>query len=275
MLAQPLPIAQIWNWIRVLVSNFFSLNHITKCFCLRQIKLHVGSEYQEVQTMKLHFQLYGQGRVRRNGVSDPSIGEADSFWLNCFCPRSSLCPRFPSLHPLPSWCWFVAPGICWNTWYKRYCCLSGTLLLVEVTSCGRTNWVVLSRAAEGSCFLDVLSFEHFLGFVCGGFCLFLLFFWLLFSNQIFLDSDLLTEGIGQLCFSSDVLVLQVCLQDVSVCWWNVALVDTWVFLFMLLLDGQLSINPCFFPPFSSFGMMVTWQSTLRSLGENHNKTPPT
>lgn len=49
------------------------------------------------------------------------------------------------------------------------------------------------------------------GFVC-----FLLFFWLLFSNQIFLDSDLLTEGIGQLCFSSDVLVLQVCLQDVSV-----------------------------------------------------------
>lgn len=172
MLAQPLPIAQIWNWIRVLVSNFFSLNHITKCFCLRQIKLHVGSEYQEVQTMKLHFQLYGQGRVRRNGVSDPSIGEADSFWLSCFCPRSSLCPRFPSLHPLPSWCWFVAPGICWNTWYKRYCCLSGTLLLVEVTSCERTNWVVLSRAAEGSCFLDVLSFEHFLGFVCGGFCLF-------------------------------------------------------------------------------------------------------
>lgn len=44
------------------------------------------------------------------------------------------------------------------------------------------------------------------------------FVWLLllFSNQTFLDSVLLTEGIGQLFFSSHIPVLQVRLQDVSV-----------------------------------------------------------
>lgn len=63
----------------ICIKLFFYFNHITKCFCLRQIELLVGSEYQEVQTTKLYFQLNRQGHVRRNHISDPSAGGADSF----------------------------------------------------------------------------------------------------------------------------------------------------------------------------------------------------
>lgn len=63
----------------------------------------MGSEHQEVQTTKLHFQLDGQGHVRRNHVSDLSAGEADSLWVNSLCPRNS--PRSPPSPVLPLlWC---------------------------------------------------------------------------------------------------------------------------------------------------------------------------
>lgn len=127
MLAQPLPMAQIWNEIRVFVSNFFSLNHITKCFCLGQIKLHVGSEYQEVQTMKFHLQLYRQGHVRRNRVSNLPLEKL----IHCksipsaqgvHCVRIFLTSLPPSL--ILTVLWFVVPGTCWNiavtAWFELW-----------------------------------------------------------------------------------------------------------------------------------------------------------
>lgn len=201
----------------------------------------MGSEHQEVRTTKLHLQLNGQGCVRRNHISDPSAGEADSLWVNSSCPRNSPCACFPPSPVLPLlWCVMK---------YSYPACFE---------LCSRWK----STAVKG-----------WDGFFCQGWQKEFVS-WIFWVSYVFISNIVwisFTLAICWLIFSHNNLVLHVCVLRMSQ---SNDETSHWVilaFFFMLhwMGDRMLILVSFLFSLLMKWWLLF-WQSALRSDGENCN-----